>query len=543
MTTRQGTFFGNPSRRTILRGAALASATALLPFSRGAFAQSPVSGGTLTIALPNEPQQLNSAIDTSQHVKMVAGKIFSGLVKYDLDMNMSPDLAESWEVSDDGLSITFRLRQGVKWHDGTPFTARDVEYSVLRGFGQNNGLVRAAFAPVTAVETPDDHTAILKLSAPSPAIMKALPVATATILPAHIYDNDGNIRENPANIAPIGTGPFRFVEWSRGSSIILERNPDYFEEGLPYMDRIVFALIPDSQSRGAAVEAGQVDMVYHSTTAASDARRLGALPHLELSTNGYFFDSTVCFMEFNQAHPILGKAEVRRAISHAIDKQFILDNVWMGFGKVATSPIHYALTHVHTDDVPTYPYDLEEAGRLLDEAGYPRGADGVRFRINIDYTPFGDHYARMAQYTRQQFAELGIVAEVRSLDFAGWMRRIWTDRDWDVNFSAITNASDPSIGVQRAYWSENIRPGTPFTNSTHYSTPELDALFVAASREVDAETRRKQFAEIQTILATELPVIALVAIDQFTIVNARVHDHDVLADGVYSGFARVWLES
>lgn len=534
--------FPNLTRRAVLRGAALASVASLLPLPRGAFAQTPTSGGTLTIALPTEPQQFNTAIDTTQQVKIIAGKVFSGLLKYDLDMNEMPDLAESWEVSDGGLTITFNLRQGVRWHDGTPFTSRDVEYSVMRGFGQNNGLVRSVFAPVTAVETPDEHTAILRLSMPSPAIMKALPVATATILPAHIYDDGSNIREHPANQAPIGTGPFRFVEWQRGNAIILERNPDYFEPGLPYLDRIVFAIIPDSQSRGAAIEAGQIDVVYHSTAAASDARRLGALPHLELSTNGYFFDSTVCFAEFNMAHPILSKPEVRQAIAHVIDKQFILDNIWMGFGGVANSPIHRNLTHAHTDDVTTYPLDLDEAGRILDAAGYPRGSDGVRFRMNIEFTPFGDQYNRMAQYIRQQLSEIGVVAEVRSQDFPGWVRRIWTDRDWDMNVSAITNASDPTIGVQRAYWTENIRPGTPFTNSTHYSNPALDALFVAASRENDAETRRAQFAEIQQILTTDLPVIPLVAIDQFTLANRRLRNYDQLSDGVYSGFADAWLD-
>jgi peptide/nickel transport system substrate-binding protein len=526
-----------------LRALALAAiaAAGLWQAAPAAAQDTPVAGGTLTIALPTEPQHLNSAMDTTQHVKMVAGKIFSGLIRYDRDMNMSPDLAESWSVAEDGLSITFNLRQGVKWHDGTPFTSKDVAYSVLRGFGQNNGLVRAVFSNVADVETPDDHTAILRLKAPTPAIMMALPVATATILPAHIYDNGGNIRENPANQAPIGTGPFRFVEWQRGSSIVLERNPDYFEDGRPYLDRIVFAIIPDTQSRGAAVEAGQIDMVYHSTAAASDARRLGDLPHLELSTEGYFFESTVCFWEFNMDHPILGKPEVRRALAHVIDKQFILDNVWMGFGATASSPFHRNLAHAHTDAVPTYAYDPATAERLLDEAGYPRGSDGVRFRMTIDYTPFGDHYQRMAQYARQQLAAIGVETDVRSQDFASWVRRIWTDRDWDTNMSAITNASDPTIGIQRAYWSQNIRPGTPFTNGTHYSNPTLDALFEAAAQENDAEKRRAQFAEVQTILATDLPVIALVAIDQFTVANTRVRGYDALADGVYSGFAHVWL--
>ncbi|MFN3641977.1 MAG: ABC transporter substrate-binding protein [Gemmobacter sp.] len=538
--------FGKPlSRRAVLRGAAIAGAAGLVHLVPGpSLAQETLRrGGTLTIALPTEPQHLNSAMDTTQHVKMVASKIFSGLARYERDMTMTPDLAESWTVAPDGLSITFNLRRGVRWHDGTPFTAKDVEYSVMRGFGQNNGLVRAVFSNVEAVETPDDHTAILRLKVPTPAIMMALPVATATILPAHIYDNGGNIRENPANQAPIGTGPFRFVEWRRGSSIVLERNPDYFEPERPHLDRIVFAVIPDTQSRGAAVEAGQVDIVYHSTAAASDARRLGALPHLELSTDGYFFESTVCFMEFNMAHPILGKPEVRRALAHAIDPNFVLENVWMGFGAVATSPFHRNLVHAHTDDVPRYPLDLDLAGRLLDEAGHPRGANGIRFSMRIEYTPFGDHYQRMAQYARQQLAQLGIEAEVRSNDFAGWVRRIWTDRDWDANLSAITNASDPTIGVQRAYWSQNIRPGTPFTNSTHYANPALDELFVAAAKENDPAARRAQFHEIQRILATELPVIPLVAIDQFTVANRRVRGYDALADGVYSGFAHVWLAS
>ena len=306
-------------------------------------AQAPVRGGTMTIALPTEPAHLNSAIDTTQQVKIVAGKIYNGLVKYDLKMNMLPDLAQSWNVSADGRRITFNLRHGVKWHDGKDFTSADVAFSIMKGFGPNNGLVRTTFANVETVQTPDPFTAVLVMRQPAAALMNALPVATATILPAHIYDNT-DIRRNPANMKPVGTGPFMFSEWRRGDSIVLVRNSNYFEAGKPYMDRIVFKIIPDTQARGAAVESGSVDMVFHSTLAASDARRLGALKNLELTTEGYFFDSTVSFLEFNAENPIVGKTAVRQALAHAIDRKFILDNVWMGFGKVATSPIHYGLT-------------------------------------------------------------------------------------------------------------------------------------------------------------------------------------------------------
>jgi peptide/nickel transport system substrate-binding protein len=505
-----------------------------------ASAQTPVKGGTLTIALPTEPSHLNSAIDTTQQVKVVASKIYSGLVKYDLNMNMQPDLAQSWSVSADARTITFHLRRGVKWHDGRDFTSADVAFSIMKGFGPNNGLVRSTFSNVESVNTPDANTAVLVMRQSTAALMNALPVATATILPAHLYDNT-NVRTHPANLKPVGTGPFRFVEWNRGSSIVLERNPNYFEAGKPYLDRIVFKVLPDTQSRGAAIESGEVDIVFHSTAAASDARRLGALPNLQLTTDGYFFDSTVAFMELNMDHPILGKAEVRRALVHAIDRKFILDNIWMGFGKVATSPIHYGLKQAYTDDVPQYPFDMRRAEQLLDEAGYKRGADGVRFRIVIDYVPFGDQYAKMAQYVRQQLVQIGVQAEVRNSDFATWVRRIWTQRDWAVNVSGMTNASDPSIGVQRAYWSKNIVPGTPFTNSTHFRNADLDRYFEQASMVADPPIRRRHFAAVQRILATELPVIPLVAIDQFTLANRRVHNHSILADGVYSGFADVWV--
>lgn len=517
-----------------------ALATWLLASVAPALAQTPVAGGTLTIALPTEPAHLNSAIDTTQQVKVVASKIYSGLVKYDLAMNMQPDLAQSWSVSPDGRTITFNLRRGVKWHDGRDFTSADVAYSIMKGFGPNNGLVRSTFSNVETVRTPDANTAVLVMRQPAAALMNALPVATATILPAHIYDNT-DIRTNPANLKPIGTGPFRFVEWRRGSAIVVERNPNYFESGKPYLDRIVFRVIPDTQARGAAIESGEADIVFHSTAAASDARRLGALPKLMLTTDGYYFDSTVAFMEVNMDHPILGKPEVRRAITHAIDRKFILDNIWMGFGKVATSPIHYGLKQAYTDDVPQYPFDMRRAEQLLDEAGYKRGADGVRFKIVIDYVPFGDQYPKMAQYVRQQLNQIGVQSEVRTSDFATWVRRIWTQRDWMVNMSAITNASDPSIGVQRAYWSKNIVPGTPFTNGTHFRNADLDRYFEQASMVFDPQVRRRHFAAIQRILATELPVIPLVGIDQFTVANRRVQNHAVLADGVYSGFADVWV--
>ena len=227
----------------------------------------------------------------------------------------------------------------------------------------------------------------------------------------------------------------------------------------------------------------------------------------------------------------------------AVDRTQIIDTVLNGYG----TPIATMLTPLsgayQNTDIAVPAYDIAGANKVLDDAGYKRGADGVRFKLNIDFVPFGDQYSRMAQYVRQQLTQIGVQAEVRNTDFPGWIRRIWTTHDWDLNMSAITNASDPSIGVQRAYWSKNIVPGTPFTNGTHFKNAEVDKLFEQVAVEQNATKRKAQFASLQKILATELPVLPLVSIDQFTLVNKRVQNHSTLADGVYSGYSDVWIKA
>ena len=232
-----------PSRRSLLlAGAALAAAPA--------FAQTPRRGGSMTIGLVAEPTTLVSLTNVFTPSLSVSAKVTEGLLTYDQEINPRPSLATEWTVSPDGLRYVFKLRPGVIWHDGKPFTAADVAFS-LETIKKSHPRGRSTFANVTAIATPDPLTVELTLSQPAPYLIKALNASETPIIPKHRYEGM-EPTASPNNTAPIGTGPFRFKEWVRGSHVIYERNPDYWDQPKPYLDQLVVRFIPDAAARSAA---------------------------------------------------------------------------------------------------------------------------------------------------------------------------------------------------------------------------------------------------------------------------------------------------
>ena len=318
-------------------------------------------------------------------------------------------------MSPDGLTITFTLRPGVKWHDGKPFTSADVQFTFMDILKKFHSRGPATFSHLVAVDTPDELTAVFRLDTPSPYLMRALAAAELPILPKHVYAGSDPLR-NPANSKPIGTGPFKLKEWRRGSYIMLERNPDYWDRPRPYLDTLIFRFIPDGAARAVALESGEVQYGTQYIVPMNDVARLKALPNLAVTTEGYEYNTSVNYFEFNLRKPYLQDVRARRAIAHAIDKEFLVKNVWFGFAKAATSPITDKQGDFHTDDVPTYAYDPKKAEALLDEAGVKRGTDGVRLRMTLDYSPSGDMYRQTADYVKQALAQIGIAVQVRNSD-------------------------------------------------------------------------------------------------------------------------------
>ena len=526
-----------PSRRSVLSyGAGLISAPLWRPFSAHA-ATTPQRGGALSLLLAAEPPTLSAIANTAYNTVLVGPKVQEGLLTYDFALNPQPQLATDWSISPDGLKYTFKLRANVKWHDGAAFTSDDVAFSIetLKSVHPRG---RSTFLNVTEVQTPDPLTAVVVLSKPAPYLISAFAASETPIVPKHIYAN-GPVETNPANHAPIGTGPYLFKQWERGSYILYERNPNYWAEGRPYVDRLIVRIIPDAASRSAAIESGDVHIASNTPISLSDVERLKQLPDIGIETNGYQYTNGISRVEFNLDKPYFKDVRVRKAFAHVIDRHFIRDVVNFGYGEPIPGPISASLGKFYYGALKTYPIDARAAETLLDEAGFPRGADGVRLRLTHDYVPSGDLYRNGADYIKQALAKVGVEVKVRTQDFPAYTKRVYTDRDFDFTFNGMSNLFDPTVGVQRLYWSKNFKPGVPFSNGAHYVNPEVDRLLEAAAVEIDAAKRYQLFVDFQNILVEDVPDFGILSTADITLFNRKVGGHTIGADGVSGNLADI----
>jgi peptide/nickel transport system substrate-binding protein len=513
----------------------------------GVAAGEPKRGGTVTYTLHPEPTALSTIATTAIPVATIASKIYESLLEYEGPfLNPRAGLAESWTVSPDQRVYTLKLRRGVKWHDGQPFTSADVKVSIERVVKPYHSRGQAYFGHLESVQVPDPQTVVFKLKQPVPFFLKAFQPTEAPILPKHLLDkldlsDAKNVRQSELMQKPIGTGPFRLQEWRRGSHIILERNPDYWKPGRPFLDRIVLRVIPDGAARAIAFENGEVDVVPMSNVPPAEIARLAGLGHVARSDKGAEGLGPIMWLEVNLRKTPLSDVRVRRAISLALDRTKIANIIWFGQGKPATSPIVTGGPY-HDKSLKPFEYDLAKANALLDEAGYRRGPGGVRFKLVQNYQPYGESWVRQAEFIKQELGKIGVEVETQSLDFGAWLKRIFTDWDYDFTANSSHNYADPSIGVQRTFHSGNIKQGASYTNSMGYSNKRVDELFNQAAVETDDGKRQRLFSEIQQILREDLPVIPLMELDWIQLWNKRVHGLISNGISIYTGWDSVWVE-
>ena len=259
-------------------------AIALVLSTFGGLAQK--HGGTLVMLVQPEPPSLASYLSTSGPIGLMAPKIYDGLLDYDKDLKAVPSLAESWTVSEDGKTVTFKLRKDVNWHDGKPFTSADVQHTIMNVLKKVHPRGPNSFKEVTAVDTPDAHTAIFRLANPAPYMMRSFGSYESPMVPKHLMEGQDPKSASIAN-KPVGTGPFKFVEWKKGQYIRLDKNENYWKKGLPYLDRIVGRFIPDASTRTAAMEKGEVHYGAYGAIPNVDVVRLRELDSIGVTTDGY----------------------------------------------------------------------------------------------------------------------------------------------------------------------------------------------------------------------------------------------------------------
>ncbi len=522
----------------------IASASFALALTAGAaFAQTP--GGTLVQVTQPEPPNLAPYLSTSGPIGQVASKVYEGLIDLGPDFEILPQLAKSWEISDDGLTYTFNLQEGVTWHDGEPFTSADVQFGIMEVLREIHPRGGATLSVIESVDTPDELTAVFNLSEPAPYLLVSLNGYESPIVAKHIFEGT-DIRANETANAPIGTGPFKFVEWRKGQFTRLDKNEDYWQEGKPYLDRVVVRYIADASTRAAAMENGEVHFGAFGAIPNIDIPRLEELDFIETTTDGYAYFAPIMQLQFNVKVEPFDNPKVRQAIAYAVDRDFVIENIWFGYGKKATGPIssNFEPVGFYTDDVVDYTVEdrIAIANQLLDEAGFPRGEDGVRFSFVHDLTPYGEEWRRFGEYVKQALTEIGIDIELRYEDVPTWLKRLYTDYDYAMSSNWLFGLPDPVLGVHRQYHSEQIRPGTVFVNGTQWSTPETDALMDAAKTENDPAKRAEIYSEFQKTIVEQAPIVFMKEMEFVTVYNNKFKNVIDGPLGVYDNYANMYLE-
>jgi peptide/nickel transport system substrate-binding protein len=528
-------------RRNLIRAAGGVGLTLMSQRYAQSVSDRPIRGGTLTMLVDPEPTTLVALTNSADPTMLVSGKVNEGLLSYDFWLNPQPQLATGWSVDDNGLRLTFRLRPGVRWHDGEPITSDDVVHSIemLKAYHPRG---RSTFANVDRVETPDALTAVIVLSRPAPYLMQAFAGCESPMVPYHLYRRGDQVLQTSGE-APVGTGPFVFKEWVRGSHIIYERNPDYWDQPKPYLDRLIVRFIDNPASKMSALESGVIDLAPGTPLPLADIRRLMDRPEFAFETGGYQYTNQVVRLEFNLDDPIFVKSAVRRAVASIVDRKALIDRAWLGFGKPAIGPISPDLASFRDTSLAPPQIDLATAERQLDQAGLLRGTDGIRARLPLDYVPAGDGYLRSAEFISEALKKIGIDAPVRSQDFGAYVKRIYAERDFHFAVSRTNNMFDPAVGVQRVYWSKNFKRGVPFSNGAHYQSMEADALLESAASEGNLEKRRADYDRFQQVVLNDLPDVTLLAPTQITIARRSVANHTLTADGPAANLADAYIRS
>ncbi|MFB9269819.1 ABC transporter substrate-binding protein [Bradyrhizobium erythrophlei] len=491
--------------RSILLGTIGILATCAAP--QWSFAQSP--GGTVVITTTQVPRHFNGAVQSGIATAVPGAQIFASPLRYDDNWNPQPYLARSWETSPDGSSVTMHLVKNAVFHDGHPVTSEDVAFSIMAI--KANHPFQSMLAAVDKVETPDPYTAVIRLSHPHPALLLAMSPALMPILPKHIYGDGQDLKAHPANLKPIGSGPFRLTKYKQGEYVTLEKFDKFFIPGRPKLDRIVLRIVSDPNAALVSTERGETNILPF-VTGVRDIERLQKAQNLVVTNKGYEGIGALNWLAFNTRKKPLDDIRVRQAIAYAANRDFIVNKLMGSKAAPSTGPIAPG-SLLEEKNVETYKFDLAKAVALLDAAGYPKRADGSRLSLTIDYLPGGDEQQRnIAEYLRSQLKRAGINLEVRSApDFPTWAQRI-SNYDFDLTMDSVFNWADPVIGVDRTYLTSNIRKGIIWSNTQQYSNPRVDEILAAAAKETSPEKRKALYSDFQKIVVSDAPIYFINAV-------------------------------
>ena len=474
------------------------------------------SSNTLVMIIESSPTNLDPRVGLDAQSERIDGLLFDNLLARNEHLSVSPSLAERWEIPNPTTYI-FHLRKDLKFSDGRPLTSRDVKWSYESLIeGKVRSAKAATYKAVERIETPDDSTVIFRLKKPWAALLWNVSSPGMGVVP------DGSGAE--ISDYPIGSGPFRLASAELDKEVVIERNNNYWDEKAK-LDRVRFAVVPDTTTRALELRKGSADVAVNEFDFYPEiVSTLERQSHLSvLSGPG----TRLGYMAFNLRDPILQNLRVRQALAYAIDRQPLIHYLLRDFARPAASVLPPE-SWAYDTKVQAYPHDPEAARRLLDAAGYP-AINGIRFHLTMK-TSTEESSRAMAAVFQQQLREVGIALDIHSYEFATFFADVTRGEFQIYSLRWVGGNEDPDM-FEYAFDSARIIPNG--ANRQYYRNPRVDQLIAQAQTEVDQNTRKQDYTEIQQILAEDLPYIDLWYFDNVMVYSSRVRNLHLNPSGNY----------
>jgi peptide/nickel transport system substrate-binding protein len=489
------------NRRRLVQGAAAAGAIVIGGREAGAAVRraparqgEPKPGGTLSVATSTDPVGLDPMISSAYSTALITEHVYGSLMQYDKALNeVQPDLAESVEISDDKLLYTFKLRSGVKWHDGQPFTADDVKFSIERqknpDTGSPNAYMYSEVADVKVVDPATVEVSFNKVQGPFLAFMAS---PWASMVPKHVVEEKGDLQTTM-----VGTGPFKFVSYEPGKSVKLVKNPDYYVSGQPLVDELDIVFISDNTSRLNAVLTKQVDLCQE--LAKKDYKQLSGMPGVQAIA----LESGSCnwaYIGMNCSKPPFDNPLVRQAVANAKNRQAIANNVMFGLAIPLTGGIVPKWSWAYSEGLELYSPtpNVEKAKSLLTEAGFPNGFD-----TTIKVSPAYSDLAGEAAIDQESLKAVGINAQIVNLEWGTFINDVFGNNDFDMQ---VCGWGGPFIDPDEFLYPEfHSKQGF---NPHLFADDEVDKLLEQGRTTFEREDRKAVYAKAQERIFTLAPVAA-----------------------------------
>jgi len=438
------------------------------------FAATPIKGGSLVLCVGDEPPGLDPTASASAAIdRVVYANIMEGLIKVDRNGKFVPGLAANWEVSMDGKVYTFRLRQGVTFHNGEPFNAQVAKWNLERAAAEDTKNAHPEFFRVIEkIETPDGKTLKVALKDVDALFIVHMAEGDAVMLPMKGYENTA--------ASPIGTGPFRFAKWTRGDSVEMVRNEKYWNPALPYLDKVTYRFIKDPSAQIAALKAGDVDIIgwLFAPELAADIAKDKRFKVLSGAST-----SEVIMSTNNKAKPFDNKL-VRQAMAYAIDRQTVIDLVMAGYGTVIGS--HWPpVTPYYKEMTGKFPYNPQKAKTLLAKAGYPEG-----FAATIKLPAIYPYSQRAGEVIADMLGQIGIKLKIEIVEWGFWLDRIFKQKDFELSMIGHAEAWDIGIYANPSYYFQ-------------YDSQEFRDAYAKALKSPNEAEKAKWFGRCQEIIAED----------------------------------------